>query len=98
MKQQWQQLSEKFLKLSSREMLLIFISGLVLFFMVPFTLMVEGNLQVGDSVLIQGTGGMSIAALQFAKAAGAKISKDIESTYKKAEMIMKVKEPIKKGF
>ncbi|WP_448245377.1 hypothetical protein [Thalassotalea agariperforans] len=44
MKQQWQQLSDKFLKLSSREMLLIFISGLVLFFMVPFTLMVEGNL------------------------------------------------------
>jgi len=36
-------------------------------------LMVEGNLQVGDSVLIQGTGGMSIAALQFAKAAGASV-------------------------
>lgn len=44
MKQQWQQLSEKFLKLSSREMLLIFISGVVLFVMVPFTFMVEGNL------------------------------------------------------
>lgn len=34
-------------------------------------LMVEGNLQAGDSVLIQGSGGMSIFALQFAKAAGA---------------------------
>lgn len=34
-------------------------------------LMVEGNLQAGDSVLIQGTGGMSIFALQIAKAAGA---------------------------
>ncbi len=36
-------------------------------------LMVEGNLQAGDSVLVQGTGGMSIAALQFAKAAGARV-------------------------
>jgi len=36
-------------------------------------LMVEGRLQAGDSVLIQGTGGMSIFALQFAKAAGAKV-------------------------
>jgi len=36
-------------------------------------LMGEGKLQAGDSVLIQGTGGMSIFALQFAKAAGAKI-------------------------
>lgn len=34
-------------------------------------LMVEGNLQAGDSVLVQGSGGMSIFALQFAKAAGA---------------------------
>ena len=36
-------------------------------------LMVEGNLKAGESVLIQGSGGMSIAALQFAKAAGAKV-------------------------
>ena len=36
-------------------------------------LIVEGKLQAGESVLIQGTGGMSIFALQFAKAAGAKI-------------------------
>lgn len=36
-------------------------------------LMVEGGLQAGDSVLIEGTGGMSIFALQFAKAAGARV-------------------------
>ena len=36
-------------------------------------LMVEGNLQAGESVLIEGTGGMSIFALQLAKMAGAKI-------------------------
>lgn len=36
-------------------------------------LMVEGGLQAGDSVLIEGTGGMSMFALQFAKAAGAKV-------------------------
>ncbi len=36
-------------------------------------LMVEGNLQAGDKVLIEGTGGMSIFALQLAKAAGAKV-------------------------
>lgn len=36
-------------------------------------LMVEGSLQAGDKVLIEGTGGMSIFALQLAKAAGAKV-------------------------
>lgn len=36
-------------------------------------LMVEGQLQAGDKVLIEGTGGMSIFALQLAKAAGAQI-------------------------
>ena len=36
-------------------------------------LMVEGQLQAGDSVLIEGTGGMSIFALQLAKAAGARV-------------------------
>lgn len=36
-------------------------------------LIVEGNLQAGDSVLIEGTGGMSIFALQIALAAGAKV-------------------------
>ncbi len=34
-------------------------------------LVVEGNLKAGDSVLVEGTGGMSIFALQIAKAAGA---------------------------
>ncbi len=32
------------------------------------------------------------------RSAGAKISKDIESTYKKAEMIIKVKEPVRKEY
>ena len=36
-------------------------------------LMVEGNLQAGDKVLIEGTGGMSIFAFQLAKMAGAKV-------------------------
>lgn len=34
---------------------------------------VEGNVQPGDWVLTQGTGGVSIFALQFAKAAGARV-------------------------
>lgn len=49
-------------------------------------LMVEGKLQAGDSVLIQGTGGMSIFALQFAKAAGAKVFATTSSP-KKAERL-----------
>ena len=36
-------------------------------------LMVEGRLKAGDTVLVQGTGGVSIFALQFAKAAGARV-------------------------
>jgi len=36
-------------------------------------LMVEGNLQAGQKVLIEGTGGMSIFALQLAKMAGARV-------------------------
>lgn len=36
-------------------------------------LMVEGGLKAGDTVLVQGTGGVSIFALQFAKAAGARV-------------------------
>ncbi len=36
-------------------------------------LMVEGNLTAGESVLIEGTGGMSIFGLQLAKAAGARV-------------------------
>ncbi len=36
-------------------------------------LVVEGGLQAGDSVLVQGTGGVSLFALQFAKAMGAQV-------------------------
>ena len=36
-------------------------------------LMVEGELKTGETVLVQGTGGVSIFALQFAKMAGAKV-------------------------
>ncbi|HMM13767.1 MAG TPA: NAD(P)-dependent alcohol dehydrogenase [Parvibaculum sp.] len=36
-------------------------------------LVVEGGLKPGDTVLAQGTGGVSIFALQFAKAAGARV-------------------------
>ena len=36
-------------------------------------LIVEGQLKPGDSVLIEGTGGMSVFALQFARMAGAQV-------------------------
>jgi NADPH:quinone reductase-like Zn-dependent oxidoreductase len=36
-------------------------------------LMVDGNLKPGETVLVQGTGGVSVFALQFAKAAGATV-------------------------
>lgn len=36
-------------------------------------LVVQGQVQPGDVVVVQGTGGVSIFALQFAKAAGAKV-------------------------
>ncbi|NHN36545.1 NAD(P)-dependent alcohol dehydrogenase [Pseudomaricurvus alcaniphilus] len=36
-------------------------------------LMVNGSLKMGDTVLVQGSGGVSIFALQFAKAAGATV-------------------------
>ncbi|MEP2990733.1 MAG: NAD(P)-dependent alcohol dehydrogenase [Parasphingorhabdus sp.] len=36
-------------------------------------LFVDGDVKPGDTVLVQGTGGVSIFALQFAKAAGAKV-------------------------
>ena len=45
-------------------------------------LMVEGNLQAGDKVLIEGTGGMSIFALQLAKMAGTKVYATTSSTEK----------------
>jgi NADPH:quinone reductase-like Zn-dependent oxidoreductase len=36
-------------------------------------LIVDGNLKPGETVLVQGTGGVSVFALQFAKAAGATV-------------------------
>lgn len=45
-------------------------------------LMHSGNLMAGQSVLIEGTGGMSIFGLQFAKAAGAKVYATTSSTEK----------------
>lgn len=44
MKQQWLKLSDSFLTLTSREVTLIFISGLVVFFMLPFSFSIGGNL------------------------------------------------------
>lgn len=37
------------------------------------SLVVEGEIKPGETVLVQGTGGVSIFALQFAKAAGARV-------------------------
>ncbi len=45
-------------------------------------LMVEGGLKAGDSVLIEGSGGMSIFALQLAKAAGGRIYATTSSSAK----------------
>ena len=45
-------------------------------------LMWNGNLKAGDSVLIEGSGGMSIFALLFAKAAGARVFATSSSTGK----------------
>jgi NADPH:quinone reductase-like Zn-dependent oxidoreductase len=50
-------------------------------------LIVEGNLQAGDSVLVQGTGGMSIFALQIAKAAGAYVYATSSSEKKMAQLM-----------
>lgn len=45
-------------------------------------LMVEGGLQAGQTVLVEGTGGVSIFALQLAKAAGAKVYATTSSSEK----------------
>ena len=45
-------------------------------------LMVENPVKPGDTVLVQGSGGMSVFALQFAKAAGAKVIATSSSTEK----------------
>ncbi|MEO1448246.1 MAG: NAD(P)-dependent alcohol dehydrogenase [Bacteroidota bacterium] len=52
-------------------------------------LMVEGGLQAGDKVLIEGTGGMSIFALQLATMAGARIFATTSSD-EKAEWLQKM--------
>lgn len=62
-------------------------------------LMVEGNLQAGDKVLIEGTGGMSIFGLQIAKAVGARVFATTSSNEKAerlremgAELVVNYKE------
>ena len=52
-------------------------------------LIVEGNLHMGQKVLIEGTGGMSIFGLQFAKAAGARVFATTSSE-EKAEWLKKM--------
>lgn len=53
----------------------------------------------GHTVYVQSTAGIGSGfSDKDYRAAGAKISKDIKSTYKKAEMIIKVKEPIKAEY
>ena len=52
-------------------------------------LMVEGGLRLGQKVLIEGTGGMSIFGLQFAKAAGARVFATTSSE-EKAEWLKKM--------
>lgn len=49
-------------------------------------LFVEGNVKPGDWVLTQGTGGVSIFALQFAKAAGARVISTSSSAEKLARL------------
>ncbi|OAA74599.1 Alcohol dehydrogenase superfamily, zinc-type [Akanthomyces lecanii RCEF 1005] len=64
----------------------------------------DGALTAGQWVLTQGTGGVSIAALQFAKAAGARViattgSKDKEATLRKlgADHVINYKETVEWG-
>jgi NADPH:quinone reductase-like Zn-dependent oxidoreductase len=42
-------------------------------------LVTKGHLKAGDTVLVQGTGGVSLFALQFAKAAGARVIATVSS-------------------
>ena len=49
-------------------------------------LVVEGGLKAGDSVLVQGTGGVSIFALQFARAMGATVIATSSSDEKLARL------------
>jgi NADPH:quinone reductase-like Zn-dependent oxidoreductase len=49
-------------------------------------LVVDGNVKPGDTVLVQGTGGVSLFALQFAKQAGATVIATSSSTDKLARL------------
>jgi len=49
-------------------------------------LMADGGLKAGDTVLVQGTGGVSVFALQFAKAAGATVIATSSSDEKLARL------------
>jgi NADPH:quinone reductase-like Zn-dependent oxidoreductase len=49
-------------------------------------LIVEGNIRPGDSVLVEGTGGVSIFALQLAKLSGAKVIATTSSEAKAARL------------
>lgn len=51
-------------------------------------LVVDGNLKAGDTVLVEGTGGVSVTALQIAKAMGARVI----ATSSSDEKLAKVKE------
>lgn len=63
--------------------------------------MVEGNIKAGDTVLVQGSGGVSIFALQLARLAGARVIATTSSDAKAerlralgaAEVINRVREP-----
>jgi len=50
-------------------------------------LVVEGSIKAGDRVLVEGSGGMSIFALQFAKAAGAYVYATTSSDEKAEKLI-----------
>jgi NADPH:quinone reductase-like Zn-dependent oxidoreductase len=51
-----------------------------------YALMEEGNLQAGETVLVQGTGGVSVFGLQFAKAVGANVVATSSSDQKLIKM------------
>ncbi|MNO86729.1 Geraniol dehydrogenase [compost metagenome] len=49
--------------------------------------MVDGRIQAGDTVLVLGTGGVSIAALQMARSMGARVIATTSSEAKKAHLL-----------
>jgi NADPH:quinone reductase-like Zn-dependent oxidoreductase len=50
-------------------------------------LVVDGRIQAGDTVLVLGTGGVSIAALQMARSMGARVIATTSSEAKKAHLL-----------